>query len=89
MFLGCLEYIFNPYNTKICHNHEYNLIFEAIPLAPIDYTNIPQPEIATSIIWLSLEEIDCVDLRPNKLKEIINHWLNSNASTAFQTQNKL
>src|ERR1700734_1204151 len=27
-FLGCLEYSFEPGHSSICHNHEYNLIFE-------------------------------------------------------------
>jgi len=27
-FLGCLEYSFEPGLNSLCHNHEYNFIFE-------------------------------------------------------------
>lgn len=29
IFLGCLEYSFEPGHSSICHNHEYNFIFES------------------------------------------------------------
>ena len=28
-FLGCLEYSFKPDNDNVCHNHEYNFVFQA------------------------------------------------------------
>src|SRR5437660_10399044 len=51
-FLGCLEYRFEPGHSSICHNHEYNFIFEAESDALKSNYKIPQLETHIEVMWI-------------------------------------
>ncbi|WP_232296972.1 NUDIX domain-containing protein [Candidatus Orientia mediorientalis] len=50
-FLGCLEYSFEPGHSSICHNHEYNFIFEAESESLQRNNKISQLEAHIELIW--------------------------------------
>ena len=74
-FLGCLEYNFELGYTTICHNHEYNFIFEALSDALKTNKPIPQLEKHIKLEWLPLSQIAKIDLRPEPLNSLIPRWL--------------
>ena len=84
-FLGCLEYSFEPGHSSICHNHEYNLFFEA----ESDDLKLQNPlarlEDHIELIWIPLGELNSIDFRPEPLKTLIPQWLNSATNNAFQS----
>ena len=84
-FLGCLEYIFNPDNTKICHNHEYNFIFEAESESLKSNHKIPQLEAHIELIWVPLLQLSEIDFRAEPLRELVPHWLKSSTSDVFRS----
>ena len=57
-FLGCLEYSFVPGHSSICHNHEYNLIFEVESLALKCKLPVPQREDHIQLLWLPLSDLN-------------------------------
>jgi 8-oxo-dGTP diphosphatase len=56
-FLGCLEYSFEPSHSSICHNHEYNFIFEVESESLKIEKQIPQLEDHIELIWLPLYQL--------------------------------
>ncbi len=88
-FLGCLEYSFDP-NVKQhakCHTHEYNFIFEAnSSLLPAPHVALKQFEKHIKIIWIPINQLEKVDLRPESLKTFIPKWLNLNLDSAFESR---
>lgn len=82
-FLGCLEYSFKPEHNSICHNHEYNFIFEVeSDLLKNGYTP-PQLEKNIELIWIPLEELAVKDFRAEPLKKLIPDWLAQTSSNSF------
>jgi len=76
-FLGCLEYSFEFGANSICHNHEYNFIFE-IKSDNLKIQNpIPQLEKKIELIWIPLLKITEIDLRAEPLRRLIPEWLNN------------
>ena len=65
--LGCLEYSFEPGHNSVCHNHEYNFIFEAESNSLKINNPISQIEDHIQLIWIPLTKIDDIDLRAKPL----------------------
>jgi ADP-ribose pyrophosphatase YjhB (NUDIX family) len=84
-FLGCLEYSFEPGYSSICHNHEYNFIFEVdTPLKFGD--SLPKLEAHIELMWLPLSTIGNIDFRAEPLQNLIPKWLKTDASHVFSSE---
>ena len=84
-FLGCLEYSFDPGANSICHNHEYNFIFE-VELDNLKIENqVPQLEKHIELLWIQFSEIAKIDLRAEPLKKLIPKWLNEASNNYFHS----
>lgn len=82
-FLGCLEYSFEPGHSSICHNHEYNFIFE-IESDDLKIKNeIPQLEAHMELVWVPLNRLAEIDFRAEPLKELLPLWLKSPSFDVF------
>jgi 8-oxo-dGTP pyrophosphatase MutT (NUDIX family) len=84
-FLGCLEHSFEPGHSSICHNHEYNLIFEAESPSLKRNIPIPQQEDHIQLLWMSLSAINEIDFRPHPLKILVPQWLDTIESEKFRS----
>lgn len=82
-FLGCLEYSFVPGHSSICHNHEYNFIFEAHCLQLNKSQTPPKQEAHIDLLWHPVAQLHRIDFRAEPLKDILPKWLNSNNEAAF------
>ncbi len=74
-FLGCLEYSFVPGHSSICHNHEYNFIFEAESPTLKHGIEILKMEDHIELLWISLTDINTLDFRPEPLRTLLPQWL--------------
>lgn len=79
-FLGCLEHSFEPSHNSICHNHEYNFVFEASSKKLKSNVEIPQIEPHIKLVWVALKKLQEIDLRPKPLQLLIPQWLNSSSN---------
>ena len=86
-FLGCLEYSFEPGHSSICHNHEYNFIFEAESPALKPGTPLLDIEKHIELLWIPLTSIKNLDFRPEPLRTLLPLWLKetSRRSMAFKS----
>ena len=82
-FLGCLEYSFEPGYSSICHNHEYNFIFEAESESLKMGKQIPSLEDHIELNWISLHQLSEIDFRAEPLKTLIPQWLKIPTSASF------
>lgn len=82
-FLGCLEYSFD--NSNICHNHEYNFIFEVASDSLNLHTPIPRLEDHVELMWKPLSALNDLDFQPEPLKTLIPKWLALPINDAFQS----
>lgn len=80
-FLGCLEYSFEPGHSSICHNHEYNFIFEVKSNTLKVDSEIPQLEAHIDLNWMPLGKLQKIDFRPAPLKKLIPDWLKTKSVT--------
>ncbi|MDA8561527.1 NUDIX domain-containing protein [Gammaproteobacteria bacterium] len=85
-FLGCIEYIFEPSHTDICHNHEYNLIFETHSNSLKHDTKIIQLEKNINLSWVKLSKLKNIDLRPKSLIDLIHSWLHNKENHFFKSE---
>lgn len=84
-FLGCLEHSFEPGHNSICHDHEYNLIFE-IASNELNATNkVPQLEKHIELLWIPFDMLSNIDFRPLPLQKLIPEWLKSIQTNAFKS----
>ncbi len=74
-FLGCLEYRFEPGHSSICHNHEYNFIFEAESPQLKQTIPIPRLEDHIGLLWIPLTDMTTIDFRPEPLRTLLPQWL--------------
>jgi len=81
--LGVLEHSFEPGFSSICHNHEYNLIFEVESEKLKIDIEIPQVEDNIQILWMPVKDIINIDFRPEPLKKLILKWLQLNYNDSF------
>jgi 8-oxo-dGTP diphosphatase len=84
-FLGCLEYGFEPDHSSICHNHEYNFIFEAESEALKFNCTIPRLEAHIELVWVPIEKLSEIDFRAEPLRDLIVKWLKLEADTLFKS----
>jgi 8-oxo-dGTP diphosphatase len=84
-FLGCLEYSFEPGHSSICHNHEYNFIFEAESESLKIEKQIPQLEAHIELIWVPLHQLSEIDFRAEPLRDLVPEWLKTPASNVFRS----
>lgn len=84
-FLGCLEYSFEPEHSSICHNHEYNFVFEAESESLKLEKRIPNLEAHIELIWLPLNQLSEIDFRAQPLKELVPQWLKLSSSNALKS----
>lgn len=82
-FLGVLEHSFEPGFSSICHNHEYNLIFEVESEKLKIDIEIPQVEDNIQILWMPVKDIINIDFRLEPLKNLILKWLQLNYNDSF------
>jgi 8-oxo-dGTP diphosphatase len=74
-FLGCLEYSFEPGHSSICHNHEYNFVFELqSDDLKVEYP-LAQPEDHIALVWMPLAELSKIDFRAEPLRELLPQWI--------------
>ncbi len=62
--------------TIICHNHEYNFIFEVESDNLKIQNKILQLEKHIELVWIELAKITEIDFRAELLKKLIPEWLN-------------
>ena len=84
-FLGFLEYTFELGTNSICHNHEYNFIFEVISDSLKIYNKIPKLEDHIELQWIQLSKINEIDFRSKPLKTLVPQWLDSSLHTVFHS----
>ena len=84
-FLGCLEYSFEPGHSSICHNHEYNFIFE-VGSENLKY-GIPLAQLETHIelSWVPFNKIAQIDFRAEPLQKLLSIWLQTSPTNLFQS----
>lgn len=88
-FLACFEYSFDPNIKKHakCHTHEYNFIFESNSnFLPAPNIALAQLEDHIKILWIPIDQLEKIDLRPEPLKDFIPKWLNLNLNPAFESK---
>lgn len=79
-FLGCLEHSFEPRHNSICHNHEYNLVFEVGSNNLTSKDKIPQVEKNIEVVWVPFDQLDKLDFRPGQFfVGLISKWLQNSA----------
>ena len=85
-FLGCLEYSFEPGHSSICHNHEYNFVFEVeSDHLKLDITP-KSKEAKLDLVWMPLKQLAEIDFRAEPLKLLIPKWLKEPVSDCFQSE---
>lgn len=84
-FLGCLEYSFEPGHSSICHNHEYNFIFEVESDMKLE-NPIPQLEEHLALIWMPLNTLNEIDFRAEPLRKLIPEWLKAGPNHTFSSE---
>ena len=84
-FLGCLEYSFEPGHSSICHNHEYNFIFEAESESLKIEKKIPRLEAHIELIWVPFHQLSEIDFRAEPLRELVPQWLKYPDSDVFRS----
>ena len=85
-FLGCLEYSFEPGRNSICHNHEYNFVFEAESKHLKSDKKIESPEKHIELIWEPIANLSELDLRAEPLKILIPKWLKASTEESFESK---
>jgi 8-oxo-dGTP diphosphatase len=84
-FLGCLEHSFEHGHNSVCHNHEYNLVFELESSELRAQKEPPQLEAHIKLVWIPLVELSKIDFRPQPLKKLLPLWLSSLAPNVFSS----
>ena len=85
-FLGCIEYSFEPGHNSICHNHEYNFIFEVESASLKIHRVIPRIEDHIELMWIPLTKISELDFRAAPFKTLILGWLEHKMNDAFKSE---
>jgi 8-oxo-dGTP diphosphatase len=85
-FLGCLEYSFVPGHSSICHNHEYNFVFEVTSETLKMDIKVPQLEKHIELIWEPLSSLNEIDFRAEPLKKLLHKWLNNPATNFLHSE---
>lgn len=84
-FLGCLEYSFEPGHSSICHNHEYNFIFEVHSNELKSDKKIICPEKHIELIWMAVSCLQEIDFRAEPLRKLLPLWLSGDLENTFMS----
>lgn len=84
-FLGCLEYSFEPGHSSICHNHEYNFIYQIFSETLKFDSEISKLENHIDLVWIPFENLSSIDFRAEPLKMLLTKWLREDYSEAFKS----
>jgi 8-oxo-dGTP diphosphatase len=84
-FLGVLEYSFEPGHNSICHNHEYNFIFELESDFLKKHIKIPRLEPHIELCWIPIHGLEKIDFRPEPMRDLLPRWLKSEANYLFKS----
>ena len=84
-FLGVLEYSFEPGHNSICHNHEYNFIFEVGSDSLKKHIKIPRMESHIELLWFPIHGLEKIDFRPEPLRNLLPQWLKSEENHLFKS----
>ena len=76
-FLGCLEYSFEPGQNSKCHNHEYNLVFEAAAETLKVDNKLLQGEKHIELTWIALSQIAEIDFRAGAFQNSYSTMVNA------------
>jgi 8-oxo-dGTP diphosphatase len=82
-FLGCLEYSFEPGHSSICHNHEYNFIFEVESEVLKSATQSPHLEANMELLWMPLNRLLEIDFRAEPLRGLVPEWIKLPSNNLF------
>jgi len=85
-FLGCLEYSFEPGHSSICHNHEYNFIFEVESEYLTSDKRITCPEKHIELVWMPISRLSKIDFRAEPLRKLLPLWLDGNSDNKFMSE---
>lgn len=83
--LGCLEYSFEPGHSSICHNHEYNFIFDVDSPSLKKGIPIPRLEDHIELLWFPMENLTHIDFRPEPLQNLLSKWLDTPSMQALES----
>lgn len=83
--LGCLEHHFEPGHNSICHNHEYNFIFEVTSPFLCSQVKVPQRETHIELQWIEMKTLSHIDFRPDLLKILLPKWLSMTGGFPFES----
>ena len=84
-FLGCFEHSFEPSHNNICHNHEYNFIFEVKSASLHLNSSIIKLEENIELQWHHLNDIYNIDFRRKSLLPIILQWQKDKTNNLLQS----
>lgn len=84
-FLGCLEYIFEPGHSSICHNHEYTFIFQVESPFLSPQMPLTQQVNHLELTWLPVSSLGDVDFRAEPLKKVILDWIKNHHFQSFSS----
>lgn len=73
--LAIFDYHFVPQDlTKACHTHEKNIIFSVYSEALTFNKPLIQQQDHIELVWIPLDLLDTIELKPEMLKEVIKPW---------------
>jgi len=85
-FLGVFECVFEPArDNKVCHTHEYNLIFEVQAENITCEGQVISSETHIEFAWVKLSELENIDLCPEIFIKLIPKWLEMNINQEFKS----
>ena len=84
-FLGCLEHSFVPGHSSVCHNHEYNFVFEVESESLKVGRPIPALESHIECVWVPFYQIAEIDFRAEPFRILIPAWLHADSTDVFQS----
>lgn len=88
-YLGCLEYGFEPTNNRVCHNHEYNFVFE-VESEHLKSNKKPKcSEKHIELSWLPISSLSDIDFRAAPLKKLLLTWLSGSEHPLFMSEMNL
>lgn len=82
-FLGCFEHSFVSHQEAGGFYQEYNFVFEAFSKTLTSPSLIPQPEPHIELLWVPVNDMQKLDIRPEQLKTLVPQWLQAHFSSAF------
>lgn len=74
-YLGCLEHLFDPQDSRTCHSHEYGFYFLVdAPLIAAD-TLPEQREVHVKLAWIPLKDLSKLNVLTPSFPKALNQWM--------------